>query len=221
MTPRLKDPPSFGPGFDRAFRRAVVLGALTILAAASAVAVYYSPPVSDVGYAPRQPIAFSHRLHAGTMKIPCLYCHTGAEVSAHATVPATSTCLNCHRAVKTDSPEIQKLARSERENRPIEWVRVHRLPDFAYFNHSRHIQARVACQSCHGPVEEMERVTQVKTLTMGWCLDCHRDPSAHVIPAAETAPHAAALLAALPPAERTSASREIHSAPENCNTCHR
>ena len=138
------------------------------------------------GYAPIQPIAFSHKIHAGQFEIDCKYCHTGAMKGKNATIPTLNICMNCHRAVKTESPEIQKLwAATDWQaetntfgpnSQPIEWVRIHNLPDLAYFNHSQHVNvAGVECQTCHGPVEEMEVVRQHSLLTMGWCIECHRD----------------------------------------------
>jgi len=133
------------------------------------------------GYAPEQPIAFSHKLHAGDNGITCQYCHYGAEKSKNAGFPATSVCLNCHKVIKRDSIEIQKIHRSFEENESIEWVRVHLLPDFVYFSHERHVAgAEFACQTCHGPVEEMERLRQYSDLTMGWCVNCHRETEVDV-----------------------------------------
>lgn len=126
------------------------------------------------GYAPAQPIAFSHKLHAGDNQIPCLYCHWAAEKSSVAGIPAASICMNCHSQIRKDAPEIQKIARALKENRPIAWVRVHDLPDFTRFNHSRHVWAGIKCQQCHGPVETMERISQFRSLSMGMCVDCHR-----------------------------------------------
>lgn len=132
------------------------------------------PNASNQGYAPEQPIPFSHKIHAGTHKIACTYCHTGADKSRHATVPAMNVCMNCHTVVKTESPHIQKLHQYYEEGRPIEWVRIHNLPDFAYFSHKRHVAKGVSCETCHGDVKGMDRVSQEAPLTMGWCLDCHR-----------------------------------------------
>jgi hypothetical protein len=163
------------------------------------------------GYEPVQPIAFSHRKHAGDLQIQCVYCHSGAESSPHAGIPAADICMNCHRFVtdsskvilqelldarkekrKQDpkvSPELEKLYHSlaltvtsdgklerdpKRQPEPIAWVKVHNLPAFTCFNHSAHVKAGVDCQQCHGPVETMERVRQVADLSMGWCVDCHR-----------------------------------------------
>lgn len=137
------------------------------------------------GYAPKQPIAFSHKLHAGDYEIDCKYCHTGVMVGKSATIPSVNICMNCHRAVKTESPQIQKIWAAADWNaetlsfgpnqKPIEWVRIHNLPDLAYFNHAQHVNVGgVACQTCHGPIETMDVVRQYSLLTMGWCVDCHR-----------------------------------------------
>jgi cytochrome c7-like protein len=125
------------------------------------------------GYSPRQPIEFSHRLHAGDSRIPCLYCHYAATRSQHAGIPAASVCMNCHGLLTTETVEIEKLKESVLQRRPIHWVKVHNVPDFVHFDHSQHVRASVACASCHGAVERMERVRQEMPLTMGWCLTCH------------------------------------------------
>jgi mono/diheme cytochrome c family protein len=127
------------------------------------------------GYAPTQPIAFSHKLHAGDYKIDCNYCHTGVYKGKGANIPAANICMNCHNAIKQGSPEIQKIYRAIEKEEPIQWVRVHNLPDFAYFNHSQHTNvAGLECTSCHGEVATMEVMQQRSSLTMGWCIDCHR-----------------------------------------------
>jgi hypothetical protein len=131
------------------------------------------------GYSPSQPIAFPHRVHAGDNQIPCLYCHYAARTSRHAGIPPASVCMNCHALLEKQTIEIEKLKEAVQEQRPIRWVKVHNLPDFVYFNHSQHLLSGVACQRCHGPVERMDRVQQVAPLTMGWCLECHRE-HAHV-----------------------------------------
>ena len=133
------------------------------------------------GYAPAQPIAFSHKLHAGQYEIDCNYCHTGVRTSKNANIPSVNICLNCHSSIvkvtgaSELSTEIQKIYDAKANNTPIEWVRVHNLPDLAYFNHAQHYEVGgVECQTCHGPIEEMEVVQQHSNLTMGWCIDCHR-----------------------------------------------
>ncbi len=132
---------------------------------------------TNVGYAPKQPIEYSHAVHAGAMAIPCMYCHYTAERSRYAGIPPAKTCLNCHEQVQKNNPEIQKIRNAITSSTPIEWTRVHLVPDHVYFNHSVHVKADVACQTCHGPIEQMGRVEQWAPLTMGWCLDCHRTSS--------------------------------------------
>ncbi len=127
------------------------------------------------GYSPAQPIAFPHKVHAGDNQIPCLYCHSAARTSRHAGIPPASVCMNCHSILEKQTVEIEKLKEAVDLQQPIRWVKVHNLPDFVYFNHSQHVQSGVACQSCHGAVEKMERIEQVSPLTMGWCLRCHRE----------------------------------------------
>jgi hypothetical protein len=127
------------------------------------------------GYAPEQPIKFSHKLHAGEYQINCNYCHTGVYEGKGANVPSANICMNCHNAIKRESPEIQKIYSAIEKNEPIQWVRVHNLPDLAYFNHSQHTNVgALECKSCHGEIEKMEVVEQRSSLTMGWCIDCHR-----------------------------------------------
>jgi len=128
------------------------------------------------GYAPKQPIAFSHKLHAGQFEIDCNYCHTGVRKSKSANIPSANICMNCHGQILTESPEIQKIYAAIENNRPIEWVRVHNLPDLAYFNHEQHVEVGgQECQTCHGQIEEMEVVEQFAPLTMGWCISCHKE----------------------------------------------
>lgn len=126
---------------------------------------------------PRQPILFSHRRHAGVFEIDCFYCHSNTDRSPYAYVPSVTTCMGCHRVVKSSSPAIQALSGYLQREEPIEWVRIYRVPDFVQFNHARHVVAGVECTECHGPVDSMDVVYQVAPLTMGWCLDCHWQPA--------------------------------------------
>ncbi len=126
------------------------------------------------GYQPAQPINFSHKVHAGDNQIQCLYCHSSADKSKVAGIPAASTCMNCHTKILPNSPEIQKIATALAQNQPIEWAKVNDLPDHVAFNHSRHVTAGVKCQTCHGAVETMDRVEQFDALSMGMCVACHR-----------------------------------------------
>ena len=154
-------------------------------------------PGNNQGYEPVQPIAFSHKLHAGDLQISCVYCHLGAETSRYAGLPSSNICMNCHGRVTASFAEQQQAKPREslelrklydlmalnsalapvegRPPKPIAWQKVHQLPDFVYFDHRAHITASIKCQHCHGPVESMERLRQAETLAMGWCVNCHRD----------------------------------------------
>jgi Cytochrome c7 and related cytochrome c len=127
------------------------------------------------GYMPDQPIPFSHKQHAGDLKIDCKYCHTSVEVSRHASVPSLNVCMNCHLVVKTDSPWIQKITEAYNSGKSVAWEKVHLLPDHVKFNHAPHIKKGVACTTCHGNVHEMEKVYQHSSLSMGFCVNCHRE----------------------------------------------
>jgi hypothetical protein len=155
-----------------------------ILAACLACAVWYwfSPWYTDVGYQPRQPVENSHMLHAGELGIDCRYCHNTVEIAAAAAIPPTGTCMNCHKVVLPESDEVIPLRESLEAGTPIEWIRVHMLPDYAYFDHSVHFAAGVGCVECHGRVDQMEVLTQQMALGMGWCLDCHRNPAPRLRP---------------------------------------
>ncbi len=134
-------------------------------------------PDNQQGYTPPQPVKFSHKIHAGDNSIPCLYCHGGAEQSAIAGIPSANVCMNCHTQILPDSPEVQKITLALDTGSPLEWTRVYNLPDFVRFNHSAHVTVGVPCETCHGQVAQMEVVAQVPDLSMGWCVNCHRDYS--------------------------------------------
>jgi hypothetical protein len=141
-----------------------------------------SPKTTDAGYAPTQPVAYSHALHAGELGIDCRYCHVGVEEASHAAVPPTQTCLNCHTNIKADSDKVEAVRLSNETGMPVTWVRIHDLPDYAYFNHSAHVRRGIGCVSCHGRIDTMEVVYQAELLSMGWCLDCHRNPRPQLRP---------------------------------------
>lgn len=144
---------------------------------------YYATPKNfQVGYAPEQPVPYSHRLHAGQMGMDCRYCHANVEVAAKAMIPATQTCMGCHAMVKTESAKLAPVRESWETGKPIEWVHIHKLPDHAYFDHSAHLAAGVGCVTCHGRVDQMEVVRADQPLGMGWCLECHRDPKPNLRP---------------------------------------
>src|SRR5262249_39693765 len=176
-------------------RMMTALLAAALVVSLVTLATAWRSPGNNQGYEPIQPIAFSHKLHAGDMQISCVYCHLGAETSRYAGIPALSTCMNCHKTVTAsaaqqrakvaESPELRKLYDALALDRkltpvpgglpkPIAWQRVHQLPDFVYFDHRAHVSVGVRCQNCHGAVDSMDRVRQIETLAMGWCVNCHR-----------------------------------------------
>ncbi len=146
------------------------------------IAYGLSPQTTNVGYAPEQPVPYSHAVHVSELGIECLYCHNTVDVAAQASLPPTQTCMNCHASVLTDKETLAPVVESYETGLPIPWVRVHDLPDFVFFNHSAHLSAGVSCVSCHGRVDQMDVVSQVESLSMKWCLDCHRDPDPHLRP---------------------------------------
>lgn len=200
-----------------------VVGVLAVggLLVTAGVWYYFSPRYTDVGYMPRQPVPYSHKLHAGELGIDCRYCHAMVERSAIAGVPPTQTCMNCHQIVARDKESLAPIRDSAANGLPMRWIRVHDLPEYAYFDHSVHLAAGVGCSSCHGDVAGMEEVIQMEPLSMGWCLECHRDPDPYLRPREELTNTAWE-----PPADQTEfalALREQKSiAPsEDCGTCHR
>ncbi len=152
---------------------------------------YATPETLAKGYQPSQPIPFSHKIHVEQLGLDCRYCHSFVDVSGHSNVPSGNTCWNCHQHVQRDSPKLAPLHRSMNpqfpgyDGKPIEWVRVHKVPDYVYFDHSAHVNRGISCQSCHGDVDQMEVVHQANSLSMGWCLDCHRAPEQHLRPLEE------------------------------------
>jgi len=178
-------PLTFTRRFDFWFRRAAI-GAFAAALLALAGLYYYGPQdYTNVGSAPAQPVAFSHAQHAGQLGLSCLYCHTGVQESSVARIPSTQTCMNCHQAIKTDSPKLALVKASWETGKPVPWIRVYKTPDFVFFNHSAHVTRGVGCVSCHGPVNEMPVVVHNQSLSMGWCLDCHRHPEDKLRPVNE------------------------------------
>ncbi len=181
---------------------------------------YFSPKYLDAGYMPEQPIPYSHALHVGKLGIDCQYCHTSVTVSAKANIPPTETCMNCHSQIKTDSPLLAPLRESWETGKPIEWVKIHKVPDYAHFNHAAHVNVGVGCVSCHGRIDRMEVVYQDQPLSMGWCLDCHRNPEQHLRPVDQVTNMS--WEAPEDPVEygrKIVAAKNIH-APQYCNGCH-
>ncbi|MCG3138019.1 MAG: hypothetical protein HJJLKODD_01875 [Phycisphaerae bacterium] len=157
----------------------LLIGPLYVVAL---VAYGASPKTTDVGYMPTQPVPYSHALHAGQLGLDCRYCHSTVEQTAAAGLPPTQTCMNCHTGILNSSAKLQVVRQSHSDGMPVEWLKVHDLPDYVYFNHSAHVRRGVGCVSCHGRIDKMEVVYQDQPLSMGWCLDCHRAPEKHLRP---------------------------------------
>jgi hypothetical protein len=212
--------PLFRPASTTVFR--VCAAGVAALLGSTAYAVFqyfHSPYWNRVGLAPDQPVLFSHRHHAGELRIDCRFCHATVETSAFAGMPTTQTCLNCHSQIFADTAMLQPVMRSAATGEPLRWTRVTRLPDHVYFNHSIHVAKGVSCATCHGELGRMALVAKAEPLDMRFCLDCHRDPAPRLQPRDRE-------FAALQSAPSGSASEqpgfaEIHPRPlTNCSTCH-
>ncbi|MCC6746188.1 MAG: cytochrome c3 family protein [Deltaproteobacteria bacterium] len=197
---------------------AVPMGGIVVVAA-----VWYwgSPKYTDVGYQPEQPVAFSHQQHAGELGMDCRYCHSTVERGAFAAIPPTQTCMNCHATIRKDSPKLAPVRQSAATGKPIEWVRVHMLPDYAYFDHSVHLAAGVGCASCHGRIDQMPVVRQDQSLSMGWCLECHRNPTPHLRPKGQITNMAYSPAEAKYDAAKDPQRTRTLKPPVYCSGCHR
>jgi hypothetical protein len=188
------------------------------IAAILGIWYFFSPWYTDVGYTPDQPVEYSHELHAGQLGIDCRYCHNTVEVGAAAAVPSVDTCMNCHRVVLPQSELLEpvRTAASDPEA-SLEWVRVHMLPDYAYFDHSVHVAAGVGCVTCHGRIDEMPVVRQSLPLSMVWCWDCHKDPAPNLRPTDEVTNMTWTADASWDPHDR----ERFPDPPLHCSGCHR
>lgn len=175
------------PESTNTFAKATIFGAVFILAAiAWAVSMWArSSYVTEVNVVRDQPVPFSHDHHVSGLGIDCRYCHTTVETSAFAGIPATEICMGCHSQIWNDSPLLAPVRESYRTGKPLEWTRVHDLPDFVYFDHSIHVAKGIGCESCHGRVDRMPLMRRAASLQMEWCLDCHRRPEPNVRPQSE------------------------------------
>ena len=157
----------------------IYLGVLAAIATAG-VTYYMTPKYTRVGYAPVQPVPFSHAKHVNEVGLDCRYCHSNVDQSYHSNVPTAQTCMNCHNLIKATSPLLAPVRESYETGKPVPWIWIHQTPDYAYFNHSIHVNRGVSCVECHGKVNEMDTVTHMQPLSMGFCLDCHRNPEARL-----------------------------------------
>lgn len=204
---------------NEAPRRILIATIIILNSLVFGVWYFFSPEFTHVGYAPEQPVPFSHQVHAGQLGLDCQYCHNQASESKYANIPATQTCMNCHNQILTDSEALEPVFESWETGDPIEWVRVHMLPDFAYFNHSAHVNIGVGCESCHGRVDRMEVVFQAESMSMSWCLDCHREPEKHIRPVDEVTTMGYQVDNQLD-VGRDLVARQNISAPTYCQACH-
>jgi hypothetical protein len=176
---------------------------------------------TQAGVAREQPVPFSHAHHVGDVGLDCRYCHTSVETSGFANIPPTKTCMNCHSQIWNTSPTLEPVRESFRTDRSIPWTRVHDLPDFAYFNHSIHINKGVGCETCHGRIDKMPLTFQKASLQMEWCLDCHRHPEQYVRPR-----EAVFQMGYEPPDDQETLGRQLVKEYKiqsltSCSTCHR
>ena len=181
---------------------------------------YFSPEYTDVGYAPAQPVNYSHRVHVDQLGLDCRYCHSFVEVADVSNIPATETCMNCHGVVLPQSLDLLPVRASWADDSSIPWVKVHQLPDYAQFSHAVHVNNGVGCETCHGRVDQMDVVSQVEPMSMGWCLECHREPEQYLRPSEEVTTmgyiHSADYLEANLNRIRDDGIRP----PTNCSACH-
>jgi len=161
------------------------LGLIAVLAgtvAMAGVTYYLTPKYTRVGYQPKQPVAFSHKVHNEQLGIDCRYCHNNVDKSWFSNIPAASTCMNCHSLVLKDDPRLALVRESYSSGKPIPWVQIHKVPDYVYFNHSVHVNRGISCVHCHGEINQMDEVQHAKPLSMSFCLDCHRAPDQKIRP---------------------------------------
>ncbi|QYM78800.1 cytochrome c family protein [Horticoccus luteus] len=218
--PHFPRQPLFRPRSTTIFR-VLLLGAVLAVVSFGGVVlqVYHSPYWNRVGLAPDQPVLFSHRHHAGELRIDCRFCHATVETSAFAGMPTTQTCLNCHSQIFTDTAMLQPVIRSAALHQPLHWQRVTTVPDFVYFDHSIHIAKGVSCTTCHGEIGKMSLTAKGEPLTMRWCIDCHRNPAPR-LRAPEQIFSPVTPATRLPPSPVILASLHTQHL-TNCSTCHR
>ncbi|MDX2092609.1 MAG: cytochrome c3 family protein [Kofleriaceae bacterium] len=194
----------------------LVLGAPVYLVALVAYGV--TPEAIRIGYQPDQPVPYSHALHVGELGLDCRYCHSTVEVGAKAAVPPAAVCMNCHTTVKKESEALLPIREAYAGNQAVRWTRVTDLPDYVYFNHAAHVNATIGCESCHGRIDQMVKVYQAKSLTMEWCLDCHRNPTPNL--RKHDALTAMGYVPAPGEGKQVQQANNINP-PTNCSTCHR
>ncbi|MEO5961031.1 MAG: cytochrome c3 family protein [Opitutaceae bacterium] len=199
----------------------VVLGSI----ATAGVTYYMTPKYTRVGYAPVQPVPFSHAQHVKEVGLDCRYCHSNVDKSAHSNVPTAQTCMNCHNQVKPNSPLLAPIRESFAKGTPVPWVWIHKTPDYAFFNHAAHVNRGVSCVECHGKINEMDTVAHAQSLSMGFCIECHRDPAARLRDPKDVFNLDSQRLAEQGEAGVKKAQEFLHNwkvmPPQSCSGCHR
>ena len=170
---------------DLPWKVAVIL-LVTGASVVAGITYYFTPKYTRVEYAPTQPVPFSHALHVEQLGMDCRYCHTFVEVASHSNIPSTQTCMGCHNQIKANSPRLAAVRAAWNNGKgdgpPVNWVRIHKAPDYVYFNHAVHVNRGVSCYSCHGAINQMEVVYHHEPQSMAWCLECHRQPEKFLRP---------------------------------------
>jgi formate-dependent nitrite reductase cytochrome c552 subunit len=200
---------------------------LVVLAgiATAGVNYYMTPKYTRVGYAPVQPVPFSHAQHVQELGLDCRYCHSNVDKSGHSNVPTAQTCMNCHSLIKANSPLLAPVRESYEKNTPVPWVWIHQTPDFAFFNHSIHVNRGISCVECHGKVNEMDTVTHMQPLSMAFCIECHRNPEARLRDPKDVFNLDSKRLAEQGAEGEKLAAKFVHDwkvkPPQSCSGCHR
>ena len=211
------------PKWTNSLPRKVLTGVLLLGAGVVAgVTYYFTPKYTRVGYQPVQPVPFSHAIHADQLGLDCRYCHNGVEKSWYSNIPSASTCMNCHNQVMKDDPRLALVRESFATGKTIPWVQIHKTPDYVYFNHSVHVNRGVSCVHCHGAVNKMDEVRHMKPLSMGFCLECHRNPAKYLRDPKDVFD----LDLKIDPAQQVrNGQKFVHewriNASQNCSACHR
>ncbi|KLK90792.1 cytochrome C [Microvirga vignae] len=212
----------FTPAATTLFRVVIVLiGAGIVAAGVMAYVWARSDSTWNVGKSAPQPVPFRHDLHSGSLRIDCRYCHSTVERAADAGMPSAQTCMSCHSQVWVGASVLEPVRSSFTLGQPIEWTSVHRLPDYAYFHHAAHITKGVACETCHGRVDQMPKTVKTQTLSMGWCLNCHRDPVPNLRPREAVFTMGYEAHGKDLPGDIRELYREASRRLTSCNTCHR
>jgi hypothetical protein len=178
-------PQIFPPNANTFVKWALIGGGLFVVLLLTSLPILARTVNNAVGVPVEQPVAYPHNLHVAQLGIDCRYCHTSVEVAPFANVPPTETCMTCHSQVRVGAPALAVVAESWTLDVPIQWNRVHDMPEFVYFNHSAHVNNGVGCSTCHGRIDQMTDIWKAEPMTMGWCLECHRAPERFVRPRSE------------------------------------